>query len=102
MKFSAITVHCSSLCLDVLTQEQFHQYSVCDIKEFRSDVYEHIVNRLDETMGNTFESYIIANSLADEVIGIFLFHHRCAFPFTADGILTTLETRLLDCRHSTS
>ena len=97
MKFSAIAVHCTSLCLDVMTQQQFHEYSVRDIKEFRHDVYVQIMNRLDSTMGNTFESYTIANSLADEVIDIFLFHHRCAFPYTADGILTTLQTRLIDC-----
>lgn len=102
MIFSSITVHCTSLCLDVMTQNQFHYYSVREIEESRHDVYVQILNRLDSTIGNSLKSSTIANCLADEVIGIFLFHHRCAFPFTANGILTTLQTRLLDCIESTS
>ncbi len=99
MKFNAITVHCTSLCLDVMTQEQFHEYSVRDIKEFRHDVYEQIMNRLNSTMGNTFESHSIASCLAEEVVAIFLTYHRCALPFTADGILTRLQSRIVEHRN---
>lgn len=99
MKFNAITVHCTSLCLDVMTQERFYQYSVDDIKEFRHDVYIQILNRLDTSMGNTYDSYTIASTLADEVVGIFLSYHRCAMPFTANSILMRIQNCILGCRH---
>ncbi len=98
MKFSAITVHCTSLCLDVMTQERFNQYSVDDIKDFRHDVYIQILNRLDTSMSNACDSYILASSLANEVVGIFLSYRRCAIPFTVNSILMRIQNCILDCR----
>lgn len=47
MKYNTMTVHCTSLCLDVLNQGHFFRYTTPDILAFKSEVKIQIRVRLE-------------------------------------------------------
>lgn len=100
MVFNAITVHCASLCLDVITQERFHSYSAREITDFKSEVRAQIVNRLDVEPSDTCSgiSELIAEQLADEVIVLLLRCNQYQLFITADEILRMVQKRLVSVK----
>lgn len=47
MKYNSMTIHCASLCLDVLSQRHFFSYTIPDILAFKPEVICQIGVRLE-------------------------------------------------------
>ena len=47
MKYNSMTIHCASLCLDVLSQRHFFRYTIPDILAFKPEVICQIGVRLE-------------------------------------------------------
>lgn len=47
MKFSPLAVHCTSLCLDVISNEKFVFMTLDDIDDCYTDIYQMVYERID-------------------------------------------------------
>ncbi|MGX9458618.1 hypothetical protein ACWU37_16960 [Photobacterium damselae subsp. damselae] len=47
MKISPLTVHCASLCLDVINRDSFEKLTIVDIQNWQDELYSYIENRVE-------------------------------------------------------
>ena len=47
MQISPLTIHCASLCLDVVHGESFEKLTIADIKSWKDELYSYIENRVE-------------------------------------------------------
>ncbi len=94
MKYNSMTIHCASLCLDVLTQRHFFCYTPPDILAFKAEVASQIKVRIEtESLGLSDEKGMI-DTLTAAVIHVLLYYHVTQSCISADFIMDRIQYRL--------
>lgn len=94
MKYNSITIHCASLCLDVLSQRHFFRYTPPDILAFKAEVASQIKVRIEtESLALPDEKGMI-DTLTAAVINVLLHYHVTHNRISADLIMDRIQYRL--------
>lgn len=94
MKYNSMTIHCASLCLDVLTQRHFFRYTPPDILAFKAEVASQIKVRIEaESLALPDEKGMI-DTLTSAVINVLLYYHVTHSGISADLIMDRIQYRL--------
>lgn len=96
MKYSTITVHCASLCLDVLNQRHFCRYSKSDILAFKPEVKMQIRVRLGPTCRVICNEEGMIDALASGVLNVLLHYHFSAELVSTEAIMNLIQRNLDD------
>lgn len=75
MKYNTMTIHCASLCLDVLNQGHFFRYTTPDILAFKSEVKMQIRVRLEPVSSAIQDEEGMIEALASGVMNVLLHYH---------------------------
>ncbi|WP_224215274.1 hypothetical protein [Vibrio metschnikovii] len=94
MKYNTITVHCASLCLDVLNQGHFFRYTTPDILAFEPEVKIQIRVRLEPVSSVIQDEEGMIKALASGVINVLLHYHFTAERVSPDLIMDLIQHRL--------
>jgi hypothetical protein len=70
MKYSPLAVHCTSLCLDVVSRSDFAQLSERDIKAFYPDVYQMVFERLQEQRPQYSDVELLTTCVTRKVLAV--------------------------------
>ncbi|MEI8656168.1 hypothetical protein [Vibrio sp. Hal054] len=96
MKYNTMTVHCASLCLDVLNQGHFFRYTTPDILAFKSEVKMQIRVRLEPVSSVITDEEGMIDALASGVMNVLLHYHFTAGRVSPDLILGLIQYRFDD------
>ncbi|CAM3145300.1 hypothetical protein [Vibrio diazotrophicus] len=96
MKYNAMTVHCASLCLDVLNQGHFFRYTTPDILAFKSEVKMQIRVRLEPVSSVISDEEGMIDALASGVMNVLLHCHFTAGRVSPDLILGLIQHQFDD------
>ncbi|RQW61168.1 hypothetical protein [Vibrio viridaestus] len=96
MNYNAMTVHCASLCLDVINQNQFFNYSESDIFGFQHEVKQLIKERLQSSTYRMTNEDEIVKALAEGVINVLLHYRRHIRGYSTEFILGSIQSQLID------
>ncbi|EKO3763976.1 hypothetical protein L4F31_07110 [Vibrio paracholerae] len=96
MKYNTMTVHCASLCLDVLNQGHFFRYTTPDILAFKSEVKMQIRVRLEPVSSAIPDEEGMIEALASGVMNVLLHYHYTAGRVSPDLIMELIQHRLDD------
>jgi hypothetical protein len=80
MKYSPLTVHCTSLCLDVVYRPEFSQLNEGDIKGFYPEVYEMVYERLQTPIIECSQVDLLSESVTRKIIAVLCYlkdHPEC-------------------------
>lgn len=94
MKYNTVTVHCASLCLDVLALRHFYRYTTPDILAFRPEVAQQITVRLEPVVKALPDALGMVETLASAVINVLLHYHFTRGRISADLIMDLIQNRL--------
>ncbi|MCG3866321.1 MULTISPECIES: hypothetical protein [unclassified Photobacterium] len=72
MQISSLTVHCASLCLDVVNQEDFEKLTIVDIKNWQDELYLYIENRIEIVKCSDEKQHLFITAIRDEVLMILM------------------------------
>ncbi|EAR57563.1 hypothetical protein SKA34_08253 [Photobacterium sp. SKA34] len=70
MKISSLTVHCASLCLDVVNGDSFEKLTIADIQSWQDELYSYIENRVALLKLSNETQHLFITSVRDEVLMI--------------------------------
>lgn len=68
MKISPLTVHCASLCLDVVNRESFEKLTIVDIQNWQDELYSYIENRVEIDECSDEKQHLFITAVRDEVL----------------------------------
>lgn len=94
MNYNAMTVHCASLCLDVINQDHFFSYSESDILGFQHEVKQLIEERLLSATYKIANEEEMINALAEGVIKVLLHYRRQVKGYSTEFILGLIQSQL--------
>lgn len=94
MKYNSMTIHCASLCLDVLSQRHFFSYTIPDILAFKPEVICQIGVRLEPVSKELTDERGMTEVLAGAVISVLLQYHFTRRQVSADLIMELIQHRL--------
>ncbi|KJG30970.1 hypothetical protein C0W92_03905 [Photobacterium angustum] len=72
MQISSLTVHCASLCLDVVNGESFEKLTIADIQSWQDELYSYIEDRVELLKFSNETQHLFITSVRDEVLMILL------------------------------
>jgi hypothetical protein len=93
MKYNTMTIHCASLCLDVLNQGHFFRYTTPDILAFKAEVKVQIRVRLEPVSSAIQDEDEMIEALASGVMNVLLHYHFSAGPVSPDLIMDLIQHR---------
>ncbi|WP_318476261.1 hypothetical protein [Photobacterium leiognathi] len=72
MQISSLTVHCASLCLDVVNGESFEKFTIADIQDWKDELYSYIENRVEIIKCSDEKQHLFITAVRDEVLMILM------------------------------
>jgi hypothetical protein len=77
MKYSPLAVHCTSLCLDMVSHDGFTRLSESDINAYYPDVYQLVYERLNSSMMASVDTSMLSVRVARKIMSLLchLSHH---------------------------
>lgn len=96
MKYNTMTVHCASLCLDVLNQRHFFRYSKPDILAFKPEVKMQIRVRLEPVSSAVLDEEGMIEAFVSGVMNVLLHYHSTVGRVSPDLIMDLIQYRFDD------
>ncbi|WP_318470820.1 hypothetical protein [Photobacterium leiognathi] len=94
MQISSLTVHCASLCLDVINGESFEKLTMADIQSWQDELYSYIENRVEILKFINDTQRLFINSVRDEVLMILMLSKENLFAREPYWILEKLQRKI--------
>jgi hypothetical protein len=95
MHYSPLTVHCTSLCLDVVSDDKFHFISMSEIQSYKDDIYSLIIARMRLTASEPLQAeHLFICAVRDEILFVLLQCKRHQWAKDPGWILKTLEMKI--------
>ncbi|WP_194436050.1 hypothetical protein [Vibrio fluminensis] len=94
MNYSPLSVHCTSLCLDILMQHKFKPLNHYQIDDMRSDIYELIAERAATEKLPQFKHQRVIDNATCSVMAVL--HQYCTVqdPVDTMWILQSVEVQI--------
>ncbi|PSV09617.1 hypothetical protein C0W93_14500 [Photobacterium leiognathi subsp. mandapamensis] len=94
MQISPLTVHCASLCLDVVNRESFEKLTIVDIEGWQDELYAYIENRVEIVNCSDEKQRLFINSVRDEVLMILMLSKENLFAREPYWILEKMQRKI--------
>ncbi|WP_318485313.1 hypothetical protein [Photobacterium leiognathi] len=99
MQISSLTVHCASLCLDVVNRESFEKLTIADIKSWQDELYSYIENRLEMVTCSEEKQHLFITSIRDEVLMILMLSKENLFAREPYWIIEKMQRKIALSTH---
>ncbi|WP_318502955.1 hypothetical protein [Photobacterium leiognathi] len=99
MQISSLTVHCASLCLDVVNGESFEKLTIVDIQNWQDELYSYIENRVELLKFSNETQRLFITSVRDEVLMILMLSKANQFAREPYWILEKLQRKIALSTH---
>ncbi|WP_305457682.1 hypothetical protein [Photobacterium leiognathi] len=93
MQISSLTVHCASLCLDVINREGFEKLTIADIQSWQDELYSYIENRVELLKFSNETQRLFVTSVRDEVLMILMLSKENLFAREPYWILEKIQRK---------
>ncbi len=79
MNYSPLSVHCTSLCLDVICDRTFLSLTQDDIRNHYPDIYRLVYERIDERGQNDAYLLLLSALITRKILAVLshYLHHPC-------------------------
>ncbi|KJF79607.1 hypothetical protein UA31_21565 [Photobacterium angustum] len=99
MQISSLTVHCASLCLDVVNGESFEKLTMADIQSWQDELYSYIENRVEIVKCSDDKQRLFITSVRDEVLIILMLSKENLFAREPHWILEKMQRKIALSTH---
>ncbi|WP_318448706.1 hypothetical protein [Photobacterium leiognathi] len=99
MQISSLTVHCASLCLDVVNGESFEKLTIADIQSWRDELYSFIENRVEFLKFSSETQHLFITSVRDEVLMILMLSKANQFARDPYWIIEKMQRKIALSTH---
>ncbi|EAS63281.1 conserved hypothetical protein [Photobacterium leiognathi lrivu.4.1] len=94
MKISSLTVHCASLCLDVVNGDSFEKLTIADIQSWQDELYSYIENRVALLKLSNETQHLFITSVRDEMLMILMLSKDNLFAREPYWILEKMQRKI--------
>ena len=99
MQISSLTVHCASLCLDVINGESFENLNIAEIQNWQDELYSYIESRVELLKFSNETQHLFITSVRDEVLMILMLSKANQFAREPYWIIEKMQRKIALSTH---